>query len=456
MNNNNSQPDMPRSQDIAERAFASIERFFHIEAISGIFLLFATAIALIWANSHWAESYFNLWHAQLSIGLGKFELSKSLHFLINDALMTFFFLVVGMEIRREIHDGALSNVKQAVVPVAAALGGVIVPALIYLTVNAYSIRENGWAIPTATDIAFAVGVLALLGRSIPGNVRIFLLTLAIIDDIIAVVVIAVFYSGGLHYGGFIIAGLGMMLVLGFQRIGIGSAFGYLLPGAIVWIGILMTGAHPALAGVVLGFMTPVLSMPMREHPLKIISRERDKLMGQNEDQKQMQSLRKIQRAQRELLPPIVRVEKALHPWVAYIVMPVFALANAGVSLSGDIFSVNDSMFIVIGIILALVIGKPLGILGMSWISVRLGFGELPSRVTWMSIGVIGLLAGIGFTMSIFIAILAFDEPSLLSASKLGVLIGSFAAAILGLILGKLYYGSTAKENSRGSGPESLI
>jgi len=439
MNNNNTQPNMPRSQDIAEKTFASIERFLHIEAISGMALLFATTIALIWANSYWAESYFNLWHAQLSIRLGQFYLSKSLHFWINDALMTFFFLVVGMEIRREIHDGALSNVKQAVVPVVAAVGGVIVPALIYLLFNAHPIRENGWAIPTATDIAFAVGVLALLGRSIPGNVRVFLLTLAIIDDIIAVLVIAVFYSDGLHYGGFLIAGLGMMLVLCFQRIGIGSAFGYIVPGAVVWIGILMTGTHPALAGVVLGLMTPVLSMPAREHPLKIILQEISELKSQNEDEQQMLSLRKIQRTQRELIPPIVRVEKALHPWVAYIVMPVFALANAGISFSEEIFSVNDSMFIIIGIILALVIGKPLGILGMSWISVRLGLGELPSRVTWMSIAVIGLLAGIGFTMSIFIAILAFDEASLISASKLGVLIGSFAAVVLGLILGKIYY-----------------
>ncbi len=310
MNKKNIQANISKSQDIAERAFQSIERFLHIEAMSGIALLIATVFALSWANSHWAESYYNLCHAHLSIGLGPFELSKSLHFWINDGLMTFFFLVVGMEIRREIHDGALMNVKQAIVPAFAALGGVLLPALIYLVFNDNPVRGKGWAIPTATDIAFSVGVLALLGRSVPANVRIFLLSLAIIDDIIAVIVIALFYSGGLNYSGFLIAGLGMMLVIGFQRIGIGSAFGYLLPGAIVWIGILMTGAHPALAGVVLGFMTPVLSMPMREHPLEIISRGIRELRGQGEDKKQMRSFRKIKNAQRELLPPIVRVEKA--------------------------------------------------------------------------------------------------------------------------------------------------
>lgn len=434
--------DLPRAQVLAERAFASIEHFLHIEAVSGIVLLVAAAIALIWANSPWAESYNNVWHAPFSIGVGKFEFSRSLHFWINDALMTFFFLVVGMEIRREIHEGSLSNIKQAMLPMIAAVGGVVVPALIFLGFNSQPVQQNGWAVPTATDIAFAVGVLALLGRSIPGNIRIFLLTLAIIDDIIAVLIIALFYSGGLSYAGFLIAGLGIMLVLGFQRIGIGSAFGYIVPGAIIWIGMLMTGAHPTLTGVILGLMTPVVSVRMSERPLDILSRIANELTGRDikmeDENKLTRSLKKLQLAQRELLPPVVRVQKALHPWVAYGVMPLFALANAGVGMSGNAFSADNELRIIIGIAIALVIGKPLGIIGMSWASVRMRWCQLPPDVTWKGIALIGLLAGIGFTMSIFIAMLAFDNKQLLNAAKLGVLLGSFAAAVLGLAWGKIY------------------
>ncbi len=442
MNSHSTRRNLPRAQVLAQQAFASIERFLHIEAVSGIVLLVAAAVALIWANSPFAESYHNVWHTPFSIGLGKFEFSKSLHFWINDALMTFFFLVVGMEIRREIHEGSLSNLRQAMLPIIAALGGVVLPALIFLGFNYQPIQQNGWAVPTATDIAFAVGVLALLGRFIPGNIRIFLLTLAIIDDIIAVLIIALFYSGGLNYAGFLIAGLGIMLVLGFQRIGIGSAFSYILPGSIVWIGMLMTGAHPTLTGVILGLMTPVVSVRMSERPLDILSRIANELTGRDikmeDEHKLARSLRKLQLAQRELLPPVVRVQKALHPWVAYAVMPLFALANAGVSMSTSAFSAENELRIIIGVVIALVIGKPLGIVGISWVSVRMRFCKLPSDVTWKGITLVGLLAGIGFTMSIFIAMLAFDDVSLLNAAKLGVLLGSFIAAVLGLTWGKIF------------------
>ena len=434
--------ELSRAQMLAERAFTSFERFLHIEAVSGIVLLMAAATALIWANSPFSASYNQVWHASLSLTLGDFALTKSLHFLINDALMTFFFLVVGMEIRREIHEGALSSIKQAMLPVLAALGGVAVPALIFLSINTQPIQQHGWAIPTATDIAFAVGVLALLGRSIPSNVRVFLLALAIIDDIIAVLIIALCYSGGLHYIGFLIAGLGIMLVLGFQRIGIGSAISYVIPGAIIWIGVLMTGAHPTLAGVVLGLMTPVVSVRMRERPLDMLSRIVNELTGQDikmkDEQKLAHSIRQLQLAQRELLPPIIRVQKALHPWVAYGIMPLFALANAGVSMNSSELSTIGTRPLIVGVILALVFGKPLGIVSISWIAVRLRWGQLPLGVNWSGLWLIGLLAGIGFTMSIFIATLAFDDHDLLNAAKLGVLIGSFTAATLGLTWGTIH------------------
>lgn len=392
-------------QGPAARALATVQRFLHIEAVSGIVLLVAAAAALAWANSPAAKSYAALWHLPLSMDLFGYSAALSPHFLINDALMTLFFLVVGMEIRREMHEGALSNPRQAMLPVAAALGGVIVPALIYAAMNPDAVRLRGWAVPTATDIAFAVGVLALLGRAIPANVRIFLLALAIMDDIVAVLIIALFYSEGVNGYGLLVAGFGLLLALGMQRMGIRSAWSYVLPAATVWSGMLMTGVHPALAGVALGLITPVRS-PTRG------------MAGG--------------------APPVVRVQEALHPWVTFGVMPLFALANAGVNLQGVDFSIAGTQWVLAGVALALVLGKPAGVVGVSWLMVRVGWCSLPAGVTWSGIWLIGLLAGIGFTMSIFVAMLAFHDAALLGGAKLGVLLGSTIAAVLGLTWGFVY------------------
>ena len=442
MTRHTSRQDLPRVQLLTERTLATFERFTHIQAASGVILLIAAAIALIWANSPWAPSYHALWHTPLSIGLGEFAFSQPLHFWINDALMTVFFLVVGMEVRREIHEGSLSDLRQAGLPIAAALGGVMLPAIFYLLFNGAAPRQDGWAVPTATDIAFAVGLLALLGRSIPANIRVFLLALAIIDDIVAVLIIALFYSGGLDYSGFLVAGAGLLLVLGLQQMGIGTAYAYILPGAILWIGLLMTGAHPTLAGVVLGLMTPVIPIRMRERPLDMLARLAGELTGHtssaSRDMDHMtRHLRELRLAQRELLPPVVRIQTALHPWVAFGIMPLFALANAGISLEGMDLSVDGALWITTGIMFALVAGKPLGIVGMSWLAVRLGWCVLPAGVSWAGIWLVGLFAGVGFTMSIFIAMLAFGDANLLGAAKLGVLAGSVISALLGLIWGAL-------------------
>lgn len=422
-----------RSQIVADYAFAAVSRFLHIEAVSGLFLLLAAAFALIWANSGWADSYHHLWHLPVRLGLGDLIFERSLHFWINDALMTVFFLVVGMEVRREMHEGSLSDLRQASLPIAAAVGGVVVPAIIYLSLNSSGPVAHGWAVPVATDIAFAVGVLALLGKSIPGNVRIFLLALAIIDDIIAVLIIAFFYSGGLDYSGFGVAGAGILMVIGLQWIGIGTAWAYVVPGAVIWSGFLLTGAHPTLAGVVLGLMTPVRSMAMVESPVTVLSRMVEELRGGKEHVEA--PLRRLAIARREVLAPVARVQAALHPWVAYGVMPLFALANAGVTLGGVDVSHGAAAWVVIGVTAALVLGKPLGIVGTSWLMVRLGLCRLPPGVNWSGILLIGLLAGIGFTMSIFIALLAFTDADLVAAAKLGVLLASVLAALLGLSWG---------------------
>jgi len=393
--------DLPKTPLFVERALSTLQQFLHVEAISGIVLLVAAAAALLWANSPFAHSYHDLWHLEIPLRLGGFAFERPLHFWINDALMTIFFLVVGMEIRREIHEGALSRFDQAILPVLAAVGGVVVPALIYLSFNAAPGRSQGWAIPTATDIAFAVGVLALLGKSIPSNVRVFLLALAIIDDIIAVLIIAAFYTSGLDLNGFAVAALGVLIVLGFQWIGFGSASTYVVPGFIVWAGFLMAGVHPTLAGVVLGLITPVRS------------------------------------ASPEVVPPVMRVEAALHPWVAYGIMPLFALANAGVGFASTELS-GGAQFVTLGVALALCAGKPVGVIGATWLAVRTGWCRLAPGVSWGGVCLIGLLAGIGFTMSIFIAMLAFTDDKLLDAAKLGVLLGSLISVTLGLGWGAEY------------------
>jgi len=402
---------LSRSQSLAERALATLQQFLHVEAISGIVLLVAAAAALLWANSPLAHSYHDVWHLQVPLRFGAFGFERPLHFWINDALMTVFFLVVGMEIRREIHEGALSRFDQAMLPVLAAFGGVVVPALIYLGFNTAAGRHHGWAIPTATDIAFAVGVLALLGKSIPGNVRVFLLALAIIDDIIAVLIIALFYSSGLDPSGFAIAAIGVLMTFGLQRMGFDSAFAYIVPAFVVWAGFLMAGVHPTLAGVVLGLITPVRSPSPG------------------------------------IVPPVIRVETALHPWVAYVIMPVFALANAGVSFKGMALA-GGAQFVTLGVALALCAGKPVGVIGATWLAVRTGWCRLAPDVTWSAICLIGLLAGIGFTMSIFIAMLAFTDEKLLDAAKLGVLFGSLVAVTLGLGFGAEYAQRLRKQSER--------
>lgn len=437
-----SSTDLPRVQSIAERAFATLQHFLHVEAVGGCVLLIAAAAALIWANSPFADGYHALWNLPLGIAFGEFTFSRSLHFWINDALMTVFFLVVGMEIRREIHEGALSRVDQAVLPAVAAAGGVLVPALIFLGLNPDPVSGRGWAVPTATDIAFAVGVLALLGRSIPVNVRVFLLALAIIDDVVAVLIIAFFYSDSLQSSGVAVVLFGVAIIFALRWIGIGSALAYVLPGAIVWSGFLLTGIHPTLAGVVLGLMTPVNSMPMREHPSDMLARAADKLRSsdavRSKDPHRLQApLRQLHVARREILPPVVRVQTALHPWVAYGIMPLFALANGGVSLTGADLS-DGGQYVALGVGVALVAGKPIGVIGATWLAVRLGWCRLAPGMSWSGVCLIGLLAGIGFTMSIFIAMLAFTDEALLNAAKLGVLAATLIAATLGLGWGRLY------------------
>jgi Na+:H+ antiporter, NhaA family len=383
-------------------------RFISVEAASGVVLLIAAAAALGWANSPLAPAYEALWHLKLGLGVSRLLPADDLHFWVNDGLMTVFFLVVGLEIRRELHDGALSDPRVAALPIIAAIGGVLVPALVYILINSEPAARRGWAIPTATDIAFAVGVLSLVGR-VPAALRMLLLTLAIIDDIAAILVIAFFYSSGIAAAGLAIVAGGVLLVLLLQWLSVRSALAYLLPGVIVWYGMLSAGMHPALAGVVLGLLTPARAG---------FGRRRAQLSD-------------------DAPSPVQRLEAALHPYVAFGIMPLFALANAGVSLAGLDLTDRAPLTVSAGVVAGLVLGKPLGIALAALLAVRLKWCSLPQDVTWRHIAMLGLLGGIGFTMAIFIANLAFADEVLLAAAKFAVLVASALAAVLGFILGRV-------------------
>lgn len=365
-------------------------------------LLVAAGIALAWANSPWAAGYHALWHWGLTLpGTG---LRPEMHFLIDDGLMTLFFFVVGLEVRRELHDGTLADRRQATLPLIAALGGVLLPALIYLNWSQDPAALPGWAVPTATDIAFAVGVLALLGSRVPPGLRILLLAIAISDDIAAILIIAFVYSDGVGLLGLGISTVGILVVLGLQRLGVWRPWVYVIPGAVLWLGLLQAGIHPVVGGVIIGLLTPAVPNPAP---------------GPGKDPR----------------APVVWLQERLHGWSTFLVMPLFALANAGVSVAGNPLGADLPRNIFTGVVLGLVLGKPVGILAASWLAARLGLVTLPAGVNWSGFAVIGCLGGIGFTMSIFIGGLAFDPGALLDAVKLGVLAASAVAAVLGLALG---------------------
>lgn len=456
MNRHPSPPSSASAQFVADRVLSALDRFLHVEAISGIVLLIAAATALIWANSPAAHGYHALWHTPLTFGLGTLVVAQPLEFWINDGLMTIFFLVVGLEIRREMHEGTLASLRTAALPLVAALGGVMVPALLYISLAHEPPLHRGWAVPTATDIAFAVGVLALLGKSVPTAVRVLLLSLAVIDDIVAIVIIAIFYSSGLYPLGLVIAVIGVLLALAMQRLGVRSAFAYVVPGALVWMGLLKFGVHPTLTGVILGLLTPAALLRQRDALGDTVAqalREFDERSraDQHKLADLIPSIRQLKDAQRELLPPATRVQMALHPWVAFGIMPLFALANAGVSLDGLDLSAGSARTVAIAVFIGLVCGKPLGIFVASWCAIRLGWCRLPRGVDFRGIALVGCLGSIGFTMAIFIATLAFrGYDDLLSAAKLGVVMASGVAAAVGLLLGRVLLKRSPDEMSTAS------
>jgi Na+:H+ antiporter, NhaA family len=385
----------PRRQ-LAARAV--IEEFFRLEAAGGLLLVAASIVALIWANAPWRALYTGLLSVPVGVHVGILTLDKPLLLWINDALMAIFFLLVGLEIKREVLQGELSSVRQAALPCVAAAGGMLGPALVYCVINRGDpVTIHGWAIPAATDIAFSLGVLALLGARAPSSLKIFLLALAIIDDLGAIIIIALFYTANLSLLSLGLAAAGLLALLVLNLAGVKRIAPYALVGIFLWVCVLKSGVHATLAGVALGFAVP--------------------LRGVEEGGES----------------PLRHLEHTLHPWVTYGILPIFAFANAGVSLSG--LSLNSLVEpVTLGSALGLFLGKQIGVMGTTWTAVRLGIGSAPTGATWLQFYGLALLTGIGFTMSLFIGTLAFKAPELNDAVRIGVLSGSLVCAVAGYLV----------------------
>jgi NhaA family Na+:H+ antiporter len=421
-----------------ERVLSPFARFARTESAGGIVLIAATLVAIAWANSPWGAAYEHLWETTVTVGAGRYALSYPLHYWINDGLMAVFFFLVGLEIKREFLVGELASLKRAALPIAAAFGGMVVPAALYAALNAGHPGEPGWGIPMATDIAFALGVLALLGPRIPLSLKVFLAALAIVDDLGAVLVIAVFYTDAIHWGAL---GLAAVLLLGLaaaNRMQVRAPLVYVLVGMVVWVAFLKSGVHATVAGVLLAMTIPART---RIDTAEFLSRGRrilDAFDAAGEEGEsvltnrgQQGAIHEMERSCEAAQSPLQRIEHALHRWVAFVIIPLFALANAGVHLGGNLGAAFGDR-VTLGIILGLVVGKPVGITLFAWLSVRTGLAALPAGTSWRAIRGVSLLGGIGFTMSLFIAGLAFPGmPGLNEDAKIGIFVASLVAGVAG-------------------------
>jgi len=408
------------------------QRFFRTESLGGVVLLGFGLAALVIANSPLSEAYSHFWNIRLTIGIAPHELSMSLHEWIDDGLMALFFLLVGLEIKRELLAGELSSVRQATLPIACAIGGMIVPALIYLIFNLRGPGPHGWAIPMATDIAFALGALNLIAPRAPIGAKVLLTALAIVDDMGAVLVISLCYSEAIVWSALAGVAVTLVVLIGFNLIGIRRLWPYLLVGIVLWCFVHGSGVHASIAGVVLAFTIPARS---RTNALEFSKEARSLLDTFDRTETgdllvltskgQQEAVFALERASKSVTEPILRLEQALHNFSAFVVMPLFAFANAGVKIE---LSMQHAQ-IGFGILAGLLFGKPLGVMLAAFVAVKTGIARLPQAMNWVSLIGYGFLAGIGFTMSLFIAMLAFDDPALIDEAKRGIIVGSFLAGI---------------------------
>lgn len=416
---------------LARRVGRPVRNFLRIEAAGGILLLTATIIALVWANSPWSDSYHDILETHISFQVGDLlHLDESVLDWINDGLMAIFFFVVGLEIKRELVVGELRDPRAAALPAIAALGGMIVPACIYIAFNSSGAEFDGWGIPMATDIAFAVGVVSLLGDRVPSAMKVFLLTLAIVDDIGAIAVIAVFYTDDFSSGWFLAAIAGILAVLGMRLVRIWWIPAYVLVGAFVWLAVLESGIHATIAGVILGLITPATPLKSEADARDIDDLIRRAVRGDA-------SAPVVRRANFELkeqVSVVERLEDVLHPFSSYMIIPVFALANAGVMLSGDTLSAALTSPVTLGVAFGLVVGKFVGVSTATFLAVKSGIATLPRTASWIDVFGLAAMAGIGFTVSLFVTGLAFDDPAIADEARIGILAASTVAAVLGTLI----------------------
>ena len=423
---------------LAERVAVPFQEFARAESAGGVVLLGATALALAWANSPWSDSYFHLWERSLSLGFEGAALTMTLHHWINDGLMVVFFFLVGLEIKRELLVGELASRQKAALPVAAAIGGMLVPALIFSVINVGGPGARGWGIPMATDIAFALGVLSLLGSRVPAGLKVYLAALAIVDDIGAVLVIAIFYAADISLGSLGAPTVVLALLFLCRRAGVRKPAVYALLGIALWYAVLQSGVHATVAGVLLALTIPASTRIDEDVFLRKARRALDEFADASDadassvmsNPGQQHALHSLERSVEQVQSPLLKMEHALHGVVAFVIMPLFAFANAGVTVSAEMLS-TMSWRVVFGIVIALLAGKVLGVTLASFASVRARVAVLPDEVAWRQIHGVGWLAGIGFTMSLFVASLAYGSGSLLDSAKIGILSASLIAGIVG-------------------------
>ncbi|MGH2922982.1 MAG: Na+/H+ antiporter NhaA [Solirubrobacterales bacterium] len=422
-----------RSERPVPRAVVQpLERFLREEAGSGSLLLAAAVAALVWANFA-TDAYGDFWTTRISVELGSLSFDEDLRHLVNDLLMALFFFVVALEVKREMLHGSLADRATASVPVAAALGTMVGAAFVYLAINLGGGEPRGWAIPIATDIAFALAVLGVAGRRVPSEARAFLLTLAVVDDVGTIVVIALFFSGGIEVAWLGGAAVVAVAIVVLQRLHVRHLSAYVLLAALLWIAVFESGIHATIAGVLLGFMTPGTPFHPRQDAAREIGSQLKEISDDPASEVSAAAMWETSRLARESVSPLARLEEQLHPWSAYLVLPLFALANAGVEVSASEFGDALTGQVGLGIVLGLVIGAPLGGILLSRALVRLTPTRLPDGLDWSAIAAIAPLKGIGFTVAIFLAVLAFDDdPALRDEAKLAILAASAVAALLGL------------------------
>ncbi len=426
---------MQAERSIVSRAIMlPVQQYIHTETIGGLVLLIAAAVAIGWANSPWSDQYHHILEHHLTLNAGLFKVELSIEEWINDGLMAIFFFVVGLEIKREILHGQLSTPRRAALPVVAAFGGMVVPATLYLSLNAGGEAVRGWGIPMATDIAFALGALALVGRRMPLELRILLLGLAVVDDLGAIMVIAVFYSESLNLMQLGIAAVLIVAMLLANRFGFSHAPVTAALAFLIWVAVLKSGVHATVAGVLIGALTPTRPSFSRdefaEESEGLLAEYRASLIIDGDDRTET-ILGEFEELVKGTESPLERLERMIHPWSSYVILPVFALANAGIPVSAEGIRAAASNQVTLGVALGLVVGKVVGITLFPWVASRFGLAELPDNVSWTHIVGVGLLGGIGFTVAIFIAGLAFDSPSLVNDAKIGIMGASLMAGLMG-------------------------